>query len=107
MPSSQPIAESPRIAPAIDLLPLQAAGPKPRPEGLSRYRAMSGSDRGLPTALPVAERRCGLRRYERDGHVEAPPRGARVNLPDKEFRYLRHTCYSVGCDRVVLDGAVS
>jgi len=66
MPSSQRIAERRRVAPAIDLPPRQAAGPEPRPEGLSRYRAMPRTDRGLPTALPVAKRRCGLRRYERD-----------------------------------------
>jgi hypothetical protein len=36
----------------------------------------------------------GLRRYERvctQGH----PRVGQVCLPDKEFRYLRHSCYSV------------
>ncbi len=39
MPSSQPPAESPRIAPVMDLA--SPPRPKPHPEGISRYGAIT------------------------------------------------------------------
>ena len=63
--------------------------------GISRYGAIPMEGRGLPTALPavhcldlVRGGRCGLRRYERDCHMESPPCGARVAYPTRNFATL-------------------
>jgi len=48
----------------------------------------------LPSGLPAAMRQGGLPRYEPDLALSLARQWGKSNLPDKEFRYLRHSCYS-------------
>ncbi len=96
---SADLAESPRIAPIVDL-PQRTLRqkPKPLPEGISRYGAIPASaGRGLPTALPVVDWIANGVGFAVMSGIFTWSRlhgGQVIVLPDKEFRYLRHSCYS-------------
>jgi hypothetical protein len=65
--------------------------------GLARRTSPFGSvvtgSLGLPSGSPFASRREGFPDMSRCAPLLAERQG-KISLPDKEFRYLRHVCYS-------------
>jgi hypothetical protein len=70
--------------------------PEPLPEGISRYgviprRSRQRTSHGIARRLPAAGE--GFTVMSGCAHGVAPVQGT-LDVPDKEFRYLRHFCYS-------------
>src|SRR6266542_5022009 len=88
--------ESPRIAPAMDLLPAnRRQGPKPHPEGLSRYGAIpprkeaEGFPRHYPPSITSSLTEAAGEGFAVMSGISLGsrlPKGQVVCLPDKEFR---------------------